>query len=157
MPLLGTSFFNFKERPIRSKDFIPIKTLREGPHTQIIVAQWKTRGNQKVVIKKMDETKIKKWVITSEITSGKKLKHNNIAKFHGFYRDKDYICLVFEYIAGQDLFDYLEGRNFSPISETRAKEILKQLVHTLLYVHKKGIVHRDLKVSHIKKFTYSKS
>jgi calcium/calmodulin-dependent protein kinase I len=53
-----------------------------------------------------------------------------------------------EHLAGGDLFNYLERRDFT-ISEERAKVLCHQLSTALYYLHSFGIAHRDLKPENI--------
>ena len=47
-------------------------------------------------------------------------------------------------MTGGELFDRIVEREH--FSEREAKEIMKQLFDAINYLHKAGIVHRDLKV-----------
>jgi len=135
---------------LSSRDFKIEKILRECEHTQISLASWKSKPNKaKVVIKRMDQTKLKSWVITNEINAGKKLKHPGIAKFYGYFEESGHTYLIFEYVEGMDLFDYLEQSDFSPIPEDRTRKLFKQIVEIVFFIHKKGFVHRDLKLENI--------
>ena len=51
-------------------------------------------------------------------------------------------------MAGSDLFDYLQERDFN-LGEDRVREITYQLALGLRYLHKYGIVHRDLKLENV--------
>ena len=44
-----------------------------------------------------------------------------------------------------DLYDYLNGRSL--MSEEVVFKLIEQLADCLCYLHRKGIIHRDIKVS----------
>lgn len=47
-------------------------------------------------------------------------QHPNIAKLVDLFENSGYYFIVLEYLAGGDMFDYLEEKKFK-IGETRAK------------------------------------
>ena len=49
---------------------------------------------------------------------------------------------------GKDLFDYIAKRNYS-LPEERAKVVIFQVLQGVRYLHRFGIVHRDLKLENI--------
>nr|MCR4603182.1 serine/threonine protein kinase [Prevotella sp.] len=51
------------------------------------------------------------------------------------------LCIVMEYVEGQTLRDWLEGET----SRRARRDLVLELVDTLVYIHSMGVVHRDLK------------
>ncbi|CAL8076091.1 unnamed protein product [Calicophoron daubneyi] len=78
-----------------------------------------------------------------EVSICKKLEHPNIVRFYHYFRERSYIYLVFEYMAGGELFDYLV--NTSVYSEATASEYLHYLLDAVSYCHQRNVIHRDLK------------
>jgi len=58
-------------------------------------------------------------------------------------------CLIMEYIQGENLYNYLQLRQFEPISEKAALRWLRQLVEILDLVHGANYFHRDIKPANI--------
>ncbi|RAM52687.1 MAG: hypothetical protein C6Y22_05075 [Hapalosiphonaceae cyanobacterium JJU2] len=58
-------------------------------------------------------------------------------------------CLVMEKIEGMNLEEYLNQRNYQPISERAAVRWLKQLADILHAVHQQQYFHRDIKPTNI--------
>lgn len=58
-------------------------------------------------------------------------------------------CLVMEKIAGVNLEQWMEFRNYQTISETQALNWLKQIVEILALVHTQKYFHRDIKPQNI--------
>jgi serine/threonine protein kinase len=53
-----------------------------------------------------------------------------------------------EHCSGEDLFSYIEKRNFK-LSESRTAQIIHKLSTALFYLHSYGITHRDIKPENI--------
>lgn len=63
------------------------------------------------------------------------------------FKDETKLYLVFEYIDGVDLSDYITER--IKISEEKASYILHQICSTIDYLHSIHICHRDIKLDNI--------
>ena len=68
-------------------------------------------------------------------------------RVYEIFSDASYFYIVSEYIKGGELFDYIRS-NLS-LSEPIACHIFLQLVSAVNYVHKQGVIHRDLKPDNI--------
>jgi len=102
------------------------------------------------VIKKIDKDKASDILITNEIEAGLKLlEHEGIPKFIETFIDSKFCYLIFEYFPGENLYTFLEARNFKPLREGSAKRIFRQIISALLYCHQNKICHRDLKLENI--------
>jgi len=77
----------------------------------------------------------------------KDLKHSNIVRLHDIIPSKEHLVLVFEYLH-TDLCIYLEERPFG-VQSNNAKLLLFQLLRGLNYIHKKKILHRDIKPQNV--------
>jgi serine/threonine protein kinase len=76
-----------------------------------------------------------------------KLKHQNICKLYGEVETNSHICLIMELCKGGDLCDILNKNG--PMSESKARSLFVQLLSAVNYLHKKGILHRDIKLDNI--------
>lgn len=72
-----------------------------------------------------------------------KCSHPHIVKVHKVFQQQGLWCLVMEYIAGDNLAQYLEERGI--LSEAEALRIVRQIGEALTAVHSQGFLHRDVK------------
>jgi len=85
--------------------------------------------------------------IINEIKISKMLDNPNITKLYEVYFSNSSINLVFEYLKGGELFEYLDTK--LSFSEEEARNIIQKLVSIVKYIHSKGVIHRDLKPENI--------
>lgn len=76
------------------------------------------------------------------------LVHPHIARMFGYLEVDDLPCLVMEYIPGESLDEYL--RRTGPLSLPDALRIFAALAEGVEYVHRSGVVHRDLKTNNVR-------
>jgi len=77
----------------------------------------------------------------------KELKHANIVLLHDIIPTKEHLVLIFEYMH-TDLCMFLEERPFG-VHPNNAKLLLFQLLRGLQFIHKKQILHRDIKPQNV--------
>ena len=86
--------------------------------------------------------------ILYEIKLLKKLRtHKNIIKYFEHFENEKHFFIVMENICGGNLLNAIN--KMSKFSEAIAKNIFKQLIETIKYLHSIGIVHRDVKPDNI--------
>ncbi|NUO47344.1 MAG: serine/threonine protein kinase [Polyangiaceae bacterium] len=57
--------------------------------------------------------------------------------------------MAMELLAGQDLYEYLEGQPHGRVAPRRTLEILRPICKALALAHQAGIVHRDIKPANV--------
>jgi calcium/calmodulin-dependent protein kinase (CaM kinase) II len=72
------------------------------------------------------------------------LKHNNIVQLHEKFQEGHVRYMIFDLITGGELFDDIVAREF--YSEKDASACIQQILQSVSYCHKMGIIHRDIKV-----------
>ncbi len=78
----------------------------------------------------------------------KKLKHRNIAKCIDYFTENDTGYIVMKYYEGKTLDEYMkEEKEFFTSDEL--KKIFIPITGALNYIHKKGVLHRDIKPKNI--------
>ncbi|KAI9322123.1 kinase-like domain-containing protein, partial [Dichotomocladium elegans] len=85
--------------------------------------------------------------IEREIEILEELDHGNIIKFKGVCQTEDHIAIVLEYVGGGELYSYL--LHCGRFDEGHARLLFSQIVSGVQYMHRKNIVHRDLKMENI--------
>jgi serine/threonine protein kinase len=142
------------------------KTLQNGNYT--ILSELGTGGfaitylaedttGKKVVIKTLNEEvqnhhNFKKFQddFINEANRLAECNHPHIVKVYGLFpeqeQDKVLWCMVLEYIEGEDLNQLrLKG----VLSEVLALQYIQQIADALIFVHGKGLLHRDVKPDNI--------
>ncbi|XP_076975485.1 inactive serine/threonine-protein kinase PLK5 [Tamandua tetradactyla] len=87
--------------------------------------------------------------VEREIALHSCLRHRNIVAFHGHFSDRDHVYLVLEYCSRQvplqSLAHVLKARQ--TLTEPEVRYYLRGVISGLAYLHRRCIVHRDLKLS----------
>jgi CTD kinase subunit alpha len=82
-----------------------------------------------------------------EIKLLQSLKHRNIVKLHEVMVEKNDCFMVFEYLS-HDLTGLLNHPTFK-LDDAHKKDLAKQLFEGLDYLHRRGVLHRDIKAANI--------
>jgi hypothetical protein len=85
--------------------------------------------------------------LKSEIETLKDLDHPNIVSYLGFEETTRYLSIFLEYVPGGSVGSCL--RKHGKLDEATIKSFLQQILVGLNYLHKRGILHRDLKADNL--------
>jgi calcium/calmodulin-dependent protein kinase I len=126
-------------------DYIVGDELGRGTYAIVKKATHKQTGTKYAI--KMVKKSSANVHLDREIAIMKKVKHPHIVPCHDIFEDNRYLYLVLEFITGGDLFHKIE--EIEIFSEKDAALISKQILEAVGYLHKEGIVHRDIKIDNI--------
>ena len=103
---------------------------------------WLLKGLRKEVAKETGyQQRLRK-----ELEIQMQLQHPNIVTTIGLENVEGLgDCIVMEYVDGATLKEWLKGAN----SRKERLDVLRELLDAVEYIHRKGIVHRDLKLENI--------
>jgi calcium-dependent protein kinase len=82
--------------------------------------------------------------VLQEVNLLKTLDHPHIVRLHAVYVTKGACYLVMDLLEGGDL-----AEKYKFESEDMAKEVVRQVVFALRYLHSRGVAHRDLKLDNL--------
>jgi len=123
-----------------------LKVVGDGAYGLVYKALNKSSG-EIVAIKKIKK-KFNTWdecMSLREIKSLRKLSHPNIIKLKEVIRSNNELHLIFEYIE-QNIYQLTKNKS---IDNQTIKSIIYQTLSGLLYMHKNGFFHRDMKPENI--------
>ncbi|KAE9358833.1 MAP3K epsilon protein kinase 2 [Phytophthora rubi] len=108
------------------------------------------RNGRSVAIKQVSLRDIDKdelLSIETEISLLRKLKHENIVKYHDTIKTQGYLYIVLEYMENGSLAQFV--KKFGSSSETLVAMYITQVLRGLAYLHEQGVLHRDVKGANI--------
>ncbi|KAE8162687.1 hypothetical protein BDV40DRAFT_288270 [Aspergillus tamarii] len=147
---------DYSENSIKRKEttfgqYILGQTLGEGEFGKVKLG-WKRDGSIQVAIKLIrreslgsNPSRLPK--IYREISILRDLSHPNIVRLHEMVETDKHIGIIMEYASGGELFDHILNNRY--LKDNAARRLFAQLVSGVGYLHKKGIVHRDLKLENL--------
>lgn len=161
--LLGKNILLFnnkseEEKTIGDKieDFEILMLLGKGSFGKVYKARSKL--NKKIyAIKMVDLKKIEnKDVLRLSLNEAEflsKLSHPHIIKYYKNFEDKneEKLYIITEFAKYGDLFEIMKIREETknPFTEEELWNIFYQCISSLSYIHKKGVIHRDIKPKNI--------
>jgi serine/threonine protein kinase len=101
----------------------------------------------KVLSKSLTDDPIFRERFFDEAKRHARLEHANIVRVYDFFEEGGEYFLVMAYVDGQSLSKIIEEKG--KLSEEEAVPIFQALLRALDYVHRQGIVHRDVKTSNV--------
>ncbi|KAG5998582.1 hypothetical protein E4U54_002164 [Claviceps lovelessii] len=132
-------------------DFILGNTIGEGEFGKVKLG-WKQDSSVQVAIKLIKRDTVgthpsRLGKIRREVTILRGVHHPNIVRLIDMIETDRYIGIILEYASGGELFDYILNNKY--LKDSSARRLFSQLVSGVGYLHKKGIVHRDLKLENL--------
>lgn len=115
-----------------------------GTFGSVHIASHRTSGTR-CAIKKIPKSATPQ--LTREIHHHRRLHHPHIVHLHEIIATETHIWLVSELCSGGELFDYLveHGR----MLDGEARRLFGELCTAVGWLHKQGVVHRDLKLENV--------
>ncbi|KAF7549801.1 hypothetical protein G7Z17_g6126 [Cylindrodendrum hubeiense] len=132
-------------------DFILGNTIGEGEFGKVKLG-WKQDSNVQVAIKLIKRDSVgtnpsRFAKIYREVAILRGVSHPNIVRLIDKVETDRHIGIILEYASGGELFDYILNHRY--LKDHSARRLFAQLISGVGYLHKKGIVHRDLKLENL--------
>ena len=77
------------------------------------------------------------------------IRHPFIVGLKYSFTTEDRLCYVTEYVSGGELFIHLKNERLRRFTEDRTRFYASEIVCALGYLHKRGIIYRDLKLENL--------
>ena len=65
------------------------------------------------------------------------------------FKNEDYQYIVMEHVPNGTLIDFIRSQGSKPLKESVAKKIMYQIAKALQVLHKKLVIHRDIKLANV--------
>eukprot|EP00927_Polykrikos_kofoidii_P042193 TRINITY_DN36043_c0_g1_i1.p1 TRINITY_DN36043_c0_g1~~TRINITY_DN36043_c0_g1_i1.p1 ORF type:complete len:947 (-),score=115.66 TRINITY_DN36043_c0_g1_i1:170-2584(-) len=90
-------------------------------------------------------------MIDAEIDVLARLDHPNVLRMFEHYRDKQNVYLIIDVCSGGELMDVFKEQavNGRMIPENWVSRVFRQVLEAVSYIHKKGVIHKDLKFQNV--------
>ena len=138
---------------INVDNYVLSKCLGKGSYGEVFLST-KKGSTELYATKRIDKKKMatmKKYLI-NEISILKRLNHKNIVRIEDVKQTKGHYYIMMEYCNGGGLMACLKNYikiYHTPFSEEIVQHLMRQIVDAIKYMHKRRIIHRDLKLDNI--------
>eukprot|EP00826_Nyctotherus_ovalis_P013464 TRINITY_DN1363_c0_g2_i2.p1 TRINITY_DN1363_c0_g2~~TRINITY_DN1363_c0_g2_i2.p1 ORF type:complete len:363 (+),score=96.00 TRINITY_DN1363_c0_g2_i2:341-1429(+) len=108
---------------------------------------------RKVAIKIYDKSSFtdakRKACLDREVKIMQRLSHPNIVRLYDTVDTSRQLCLIMQLVKGQSLCSYVRARRGRKLVEAECMRVFAQVTAGIEYCHKRGVVHRDIKMENI--------
>lgn len=143
------SSVNVKDYDLVEKKYEIGSKLGEGTFG-VVHDCWRRDDPKKVVhaVKYIDKMAQDKEAILLETSMMRELDHPTIVRCLDVFDEPFFMCIVMEKWTGRDvvsrLIEYTEASK--ELAEPFVANLVRQMLESLVYIHQKGIIHRDVKM-----------
>ncbi|CAB3404484.1 unnamed protein product [Caenorhabditis bovis] len=130
--------------PSKLNSFTDLNEIGRGGFGVVYSA--KRENGEKVALKKIDG-RVSKDRVWNEIKSMRSLKHRNIVEFYEDFIEAGDTYVVMELCEHGSLRSYVKTNG--PLQEPIAAHVLRQLISAVTYMHRRGVLHRDLSAGNV--------
>ena len=139
----------------RIEQYKILKNLGEGSFGRVVLAEHKFTA-LKVAIKFVSKQTIEKSFTENdekfqeiEIMEQLSSDDSNVLKLVESFENDEYFVAVTRFMNTGSLFDFIIKQKTQPLSEEQTKEVMRQVATGLRALHKRNIVHRDIKIDNV--------
>ncbi|CAI5745785.1 unnamed protein product [Peronospora destructor] len=135
-----------------SKEYTLLEFLGEGATAQVYLAKHEGSGAH-VAIKVIDKLLIQRSQLESKIQQEMvlhaELKHPHVLHVEHVFEDARNYYMTLEYCARRSLSAIVKTFPNRQMDEHMVKQIFRQVVTGVVYLHAKDVIHRDLKLANL--------
>merc|ERR1712156_826338 len=138
------------DKKVTMEAFELMKVLGRGAFGKVVLCKEKGSGTlyaMKILKKTMvcDKNEVEHTLTENRVL--RTIQHPFIVGLKYSFTTEDRLCFVTEYVSGGELFVHL--RKERRFSEDRTRFYAAEIVSALGYLHKRGIIYRDLKLENL--------
>merc|ERR1719186_1085130 len=142
----------FNENKVSMEDFELLKVLGRGAFGKVVLCREKatrTMYAMKIIKKSavFDKNEVEHTLTENRVLQT--IRHPFIVGLKYSFTTEDRLCFVTEYVAGGELFVHLKNERSKTFSEERTRFYAAEIVSALGYLHKRGVIYRDLKLENL--------
>ncbi|XP_054743089.1 testis-specific serine/threonine-protein kinase 4 isoform X2 [Anastrepha obliqua] len=126
------------------------KVIGTGNYAKVKIGYSEEYGKRvavKIISKVKAPAEYTQKFLPREIESVKGLHHENLITFYQSIETSHRVYLIMQLAENGTLLDYVRDKKF--LEEPQARNIFKQLISAVEYIHSKNVVHRDIKCENL--------
>jgi len=140
------------QKRVTMEDFELLKVLGRGAFGKVVLCREKTTRTMYAMKILKKSVVFQKNEVDHTLTENRVLqtiRHPFIVGLKYSFTTEDRLCFVTEYVSGGELFVHLKNEKSRRFSEDRTRFYSAEIVCALGYLHKRGIIYRDIKLENL--------
>ena len=133
------------------KVVITAKQLGSGQFGTVNLGYPVNNPNDLFAVKIIDKARVQgksQQLLINEIDIMSQIEHKNVVRFINATKTVNNFYLLMEYCNGGDVESFVKTRG-GYLQEQETRLILRQLVHGLMAIKEKNVIHRDIKLANL--------